>query len=161
MKKIFSHRKAFSLVELFIAMVVIAIFTSFVTSNITTQSQTVKQETEKLAAFITDLMRKADRRHMDFTIKFSNLKNVNVVWGSNKSNDIYISKENPSKTVILTPGFYISEKTFNGSEVTYDSNSNEFSNNGTFTIKHVNTDDEYYLVIYKGRVRASETKDAL
>ncbi|MBR1486616.1 MAG: type II secretion system protein, partial [Synergistaceae bacterium] len=67
-KIFFSRRKAFSLVELFVAMVIIAIFTSFVTSNVTSQSQTAKQETEKLAAYITDLMRKADRRHLSFTI---------------------------------------------------------------------------------------------
>ena len=171
MKKIFSHRKAFSLVELFITMVIIAIFTSFVTSNIASQSQTAKQEAERLAAYFTDLMRKADRRHVSFTINFSSLKNVKnvyVFWGSDKTNPTYICKENPGTNdeVIMTPGFSISEKSFTGSasiyetpnEVTYSSSSNRFLSNGSLTIKRDIDNSEYYLVFREGRIRASETK---
>ena len=96
-KIFFSRRKAFSLVELFVAMVIIAIFTSFVTSNVTSQSQTAKQETEKLAAYITDLIRKADRRHLSFTINITridqNSDEVYVYFNNDKSSPTYIYKK--------------------------------------------------------------------
>ena len=162
MKKIFSHRKAFSLVELFIVMIVIAIFTSFITSNITSQHQTAKQETEKLEAYITELIRKADRRHVSFTINFSDINKIYFYWRDRDKDDklVYLYKKNPDKDdeVIMTPGFSISEKSFTGSETTYSSSSNEFSNNGLLKITRDIDKTEYYLIFYKGRIRASETK---
>ena len=80
-EKIFSRRKGFSLIELFVAMIIIALFTSFITTNITSQSQTAKAEAEKLAAYITGLARKADRRHINFTIMF-NSDNAYNYFGS-------------------------------------------------------------------------------
>ena len=168
-EKIFSRRKGFSLIELFVAMIIIAAFTSFITTNITSQSQSVKSEAEKLAAHITDLTRKADRRHINCHIKF-NSDNVYSYFGEKDEEErrTYIYDARTTGTVspdkiVLSPGFTISSDFTNLSEkkLTYDSNENEFSNKGKIIITNTlasNKDDKSYYIHFRfGRVRASET----
>ena len=158
--KFFYYHKAFSLVELFITMLIIAIFASFITIDLTSQSQTAKQEAEKLAAFILDLTRKADRRHLDFTIQFES-DQVYSYFGSDTGNKTYLLKENPdtTDTIILDPGFSISNN-FNNS-ITYNSNENEFNGTGTGKIIITRDSDQtkYYIIFRFGRVRVSENPD--
>ena len=174
-EKIFSRRKGFSLIELFVAMIIIALFTSFITTNITSQSQTARAEAEKLAAYITGLARKADRRHINCHIKFdSNNAYVYAYLGDNdeKEKRTYIYDTTgaaSSDKVILAPGFLISPdfsvKLTNG-ELRYLSNSNEFSNNGKIIITKATASDKdndkyHYIHIRRGRVRASESQTDL
>ena len=142
----FSRRKAFSLVELFIAMVIIAIFASFIMANITSQNQTVKQEAERLVAYITDLMRKADRRHTNLTIKFESGK---------------VSCNSVSSDFTLPSGFSVSEvsQNFSNKQLKYDSNKNEFDQNGKIKITRALGQTNYYIHFRYGRVRASESAE--
>ena len=144
-EKIFSRRKGFSLIELFVAMIIIALFTSFITTNITSQSQTAKAEAEKLAAYITGLARKADRRHLGFTITF-NSNSTTTSWDRAPSPDIFA----------LAPGFSL-EKAKN---FTYNSNKNEFEDYDTITLKRDLDGKKCYIVIGDvgggGRIRVSE-----
>ena len=153
LNKIFLQRqKGFSLVELFIAMIIIAIFSSFITANITSQSQTAKQEAEKLAAYLTDLARKSDRRHMNLTIKFEN-SNVTAYFGTNSSN--------AATSYDIPSGFSISQN-FPNNKLAYDSNENEFNNYGTITITKALNKTYHYIVIGNvgkgGRIRTTETE---
>ena len=154
------RRKAFSLVELFISMIIIAIFTSFITSNITSQSQTAKQEAEKLTAFITDLTRKADRRHMNFTIQFHS-DYAYSYFGSDTDNKTYIYDaratpgDSPDKIIII-PGFTL-DHNFSKKILTYKSNEDEFSDHGTITITRTRDKTSCDIGIdLDGRIRVGE-----
>lgn len=174
-EKIFSRRKGFSLLELFLAVIIIAIFTSFITANITSQDQTVKAEAEKLAAYITGLTLKADRRHIGFTIRLNDTNDSKTVyWGEKTTPSEYIYKKNPTSKdkVILAPGFSIAytvkenmgssghgEATYY--ELTYDANTNEFTPNNTFTLTKDSDNSVHYVHIRSGRIRASEVSTDL
>ena len=175
------RRRGFTIIELFISMVIIAIFTSFITSNISSQSQTAKSEAEKLAAYITDLTRKADRRHMSFVIKFHSGYTY-YYWVHGKDNDKYtrgyLYHNNPEEidktkytlltdTPILTPGFSLSGKfgldkgvyEADIDELSYNSNKNEFDYNGTLTLTRTLDSTRYNIVIdQEGRIRTEETE---
>jgi len=153
-------------------VIIIAIFTSFITSNISSQSQTVKSEAEKLAMFITDLTRKADRRHMNFTIvlHFNSAPfNAYCYFGKNTKNRTYIYHENPDKIeegydkkIIVAPGFTLSLNFTN--DIVYDADKNEFSYadgkiaNGKFILTRTLDDSKYYIHLRNGRIRASESE---
>lgn len=142
-KEIFgTHRKGLSLMELFIAMMIVAILTSFIAPNVASQRQTAKQEAERLAAFLTGLVRKSDRRHMDLTIKFETNK---VTCNSDE--------------FILTQGFSVSQN-FSGNQVVYYSNENVFESKGKLTIVSPYDEMPHYVHIrLDGRVRASDFED--
>ena len=144
-EKIFPRRKGFSLIELFVAMIIIAVFTSFISVNITSQSQTAKSEAERVAAYITGLMRKSDRRHIPFTIKIN-------------SGDIKTTWKEASDDFALNPGFSMEAKP---KEFAYDSNENEFTPNDKITLTKTLDSSVYYVHIRNGRVRASEVSTDL
>ena len=159
-EKIFSRRKGFSLIELFVAMIIIALFTSFITTNITSQSQTAKAEAEKLAAYITGLARKADRRHINFTIMF-NSDNAYNYFGSDTEKRTYIFHNGTiddtyDKKIILSPGFSLKA---NVNKLEYDSNENEFNAGEIILTKDLDSTKSYIIigdVDNGGRIRVSE-----
>lgn len=141
-KKIFfAHRKAFSLVEIFIAMIIIAIFTSFMAPNVMSQRQTAKQEAEKLAAFLTNLTRKADRQHKSLIINF-------------ESDKVSCNADE----FILTQGFTISQN-FTDGKLDYDPNENKFKSKGTITLTGTRDNRNYYIHISQWRIRVSESPE--
>jgi len=168
------RRRGFSLLELFIAMVIIAIFASFITANINSQAQTAQSEAERLEAYLTDLTRKADRRHLDFTIKFES-DNAYYYWAFGKDDDVntrgYLYHENPDKIdttkytllfnkPILAQEFSISHNFENLKEnqLTYNATENEFNEKGRITLTQTLDQTKYYVHIRSGRARASENE---
>ncbi|MBQ9419852.1 MAG: prepilin-type N-terminal cleavage/methylation domain-containing protein [Synergistaceae bacterium] len=150
-------KRGFSLVELFIAIVVMMILASAVTLNINSQRQTAKQEAEKLAAYLHDLMRQADKRHQNFTIDFVGDSTISWHWVSNTTPTItkLIYKKNPGKgdNPIVNPGFTVEKTYSNVSTATYDYTDNTMPM-GTFTIKRDSDGEKYYVIIDSlGRVR--------
>ncbi len=161
----FSRKRGFTLVELFTVMIIMIIFASFITMNMDAQRQTAKKETERFDVYLHDLMRKADRRHMNFKIEKSEGK-IKFYWGNENTKDedagTPIYKTNPSdsdKPIIEAP-FTLA---INLDKITYDAYTNEFDGKGHFTItrsdyKQGNATPEtiYYLHFKEGRTRLSD-----
>lgn len=165
----FKH--GFSLTELLIVIAIIMILASMIAVNMDSYKQTAKQEAEKLAGYIHDLMRKADRSHRGFAINLETTQlrwqwaSDNTSWKST-TDGILIYKKNPTGTEkpIISPGFTIEYK-FSGKDgspnlVKYGTDS-QFNRNGHFTvINDKNTEDTKYFVNLRfGRVRASDKKE--
>ena len=157
----FLNRRGFTLIELFIVMVIMIIFASFITMNMDSQKQTAQQEAEKLAQYLHDVMRKADRRHMKFVIEKATDE---ITWKWLSGNTTYdteeklIYKKNPSDSdkPIISANFTLD---LSPAPITYNAYENEFEQKSTFTITRNGDSAEYYLHVKEGRLRLSQSGD--
>ena len=148
-KKIFLSQKGFTLVEFLVSLIVIAIFASFYAVNLSSQEQTAKQEAEKIAAYLTDLTRKADRRHISFRI-VKNSSGIIGYWDGTKSSfDIYSTSDGH----LLNKDFTM---TASQNEFNYNAEENKFTQRGHFTITRPLDGSSYYIIISNGRIRTSD-----
>ena len=147
----FKH--GFSLTELLIVIAIIMILASMIAINMDSYKQTAKQEAEKLAGYIHDLMRKADRSHRGFEITFDDSK-IQWAWTDDTNNKKTIYKKNPNDTdkPLISPGFEV-EGNFSD-KVTYKTDS-RFCKEGHFTVTRKEDASKYYVYIFNGRIRIS------
>ena len=158
-------RRAFSIVELSVGIVVMMITYAAMTLSASTATQTAKHEAERLAAYIFRTIQKADRLHtgfnmdMSFRIKANGTKEyyVTIRWpnvGVNKNED---------KDFKASPGCTYSDNFIgtNG-EITYNAMNKKFTNGGadaggTITVTD-SQGDKYYVIIAvtEGRIRLDE-----
>lgn len=93
MKKIHS-KKAFTLVELLIAILIIAASWS-IAATLTPKGQTAQREAERLAMLLEKTMSQAMRIHDDFELKVDminkNVQNIYINFDKIKSDDIFIT----------------------------------------------------------------------
>lgn len=143
-----STKRGFSLIEVFTAVLIILIFASFITLKMDSNRQTAKKEAEKLADYIHELMREADRSHVSFSIVY-------------KEGLIQISKsdkdgKNTFTDLPVASGFTVS---FNNSSepIQYNISNNAFDTPRTFTVTSEKDNTPYYIVIRNGRIRTSAT----
>ena len=76
-------QRGFTLVELIIAMMIMAILAGSMTLSSSTGRQTAKREAERLAAKLGSITIKANREHRTFTLKFNtndNAKSFDINW---------------------------------------------------------------------------------
>lgn len=161
----FKH--GFSLTELLIVIAIIMILASMIAINMDSYKQTAKQEAEKLAGYIHDLMRKADRSHKGFEIYWETTpERIRWQWSSNKiswangTDGILIYKKNLTATdkPVISPGFTIEYK-FSGyadNKLKYGTDG-QFNKNGHFKItRDDDKTDICYIYFRLGRIRCSE-----
>lgn len=138
--------RAFTLVELTIAVLVMVVMISVATLSPTAVRQSAKSEAEKLQAYIYRTMQKADRIHKNFYLDFTPT-NVQVNWHNIETVD---------------NSFKISDScqysnNFESGKAQYNANKNCFITPGTITI--TDADGHKYLVIIagitEGRIRIS------
>ena len=161
----FSRKRGFTLVELFTVIIIMIIFASFITMNMDAQRQTAKKETERFDVYLHDLMRKADRRHMNFEITNVSAR-IKFYWRNEDQRDenagtlIYDPSPSDSDKPVIQSPFTLA---FNLDKVSYDAYTNEFKDKGHFTLtrsdyKQGNATPEtiYYLHFNEGRTRLSD-----
>ena len=159
-------RRAFSLVELLICMLIMAIMASTVMLSMDANKQTAKKEAEKLAAYLHDLMRKSDRTHKAFKIE-NDSNGISWLWDGDSDsimsnyNPIYCTNKNSSslysRSLIKDTAFTV---TLSKSSIKYTPNDNQFNAGGHFTIKRKDDNDDpaYKVFIYiEGRVRVEKS----
>ncbi|MBR0184782.1 MAG: type II secretion system protein, partial [Synergistaceae bacterium] len=144
-----NRRNGFTLVELLTAIVVMTIISGAAMMSLTAADQTAKREAERVQAYIYDLMRKADRAHVNFTMKlYGNGNNLIVTW--NNGNTTVVE----DASFFLTDGCYF-EKNL---EQKYSFMNKGFSG-GTILI--IGADGKKWKVILavsnqEGRIRIEE-----
>ena len=151
-KKIFLSLKGFTLVEFLVSLIVMAIFASFYAVNLSSQDQTARQEAERIAAYLTDLTRKADRRHISFQIKKEG-NNIVGYWDGTKSKfDIYSGSDGQ----VLNKDFKMEA---NQDLFTYNSEENKFTQKGHLRITRPLDGSSYDIKISDGRIRTSDSNE--
>lgn len=153
-----NRRNGFTLVELLTAIVVMTIISGAAMMSLTAADQTAKREAERVQAYIYDLMRKADRAHVDFEIDANTILNnghVTVKW--------YGKETITDTSFIPTDGCYYSAKYgLENKTVIYRYQSKDFNYNGTITVvgagvnKQGTNEDKHYIKIHDGRIRLDD-----
>ena len=138
--------RAFTIVELTIAVLVMLVMISVATLSPTAVRQSAKSEAEKLQAYIYRTMQKADRIHKNFYLEFLS-GFVRVNWHD-------ISTVDDSFKISDTCQY---SQNFTDGKAQYNANKNCFITPGTITIK--DSSGHTYLVIIagitEGRIRIS------
>ena len=150
-----SRRNAFTMTELVVCLIIIAILAAF-SLNPHITDQTAKKEAEKIALFMHKLARTAERTKQKFTININTTeRELKATWANNTS-----------ETFKAAANFAISYN--NGSSIIYNPSTGSVTHFGTLTVtrndeaKHKNETDKtpyiYYVVISSvGRIRTSDT----
>ncbi|MBQ9904004.1 MAG: type II secretion system protein [Synergistaceae bacterium] len=118
-----NRRNGFTLVELLTAIVVMTIISGAAMMSLTAADQTAKREAERVQAYIYDLMRKADRAHVDFEINATE-SYIWVRWNYDTNNEDF--------SFIPTEGCYYSDN-FNGNK-TYNHQKKLFPSGGSISV---------------------------
>ena len=138
-----NRRNGFTLVELLTAIVVMTIISGAAMMSLTAADQTAKREAERVQAYIYDLMRKADRAHVNFEIVVASDK-LTVTW-----------QNGTVDTLIPTEGCYFVNHT--KQDKNYNYTSKGFSGG---SIRVIGADgDTWYVILAvanEGRVRISD-----
>ena len=161
--KNFSSRKGFSLVEISLVMAIIMALAGLYALNIDAQKQTAQQEAEKLARYLHDLERKADRTHRGFFIKIEK-DSIKSYWNDesefnlNDGKKIYWKSELQAgeERPIIEKGFTVDDEGTLATEVTYNPNDNKFNKKGRFKVIRDSDLSKYYVIINGWRIRLSE-----
>ena len=153
--------KGFTLVELFVVISILALMAGVITLNSKVGKQTVKNEAEKIATYIHKRMKRSDKTHDSFTIKFRTTDGKDEIWlvwsskGDTKRKYVDIVPVNPDFNFNYSFGLHITD-------INYSPKSNTFDFNGHIEIKRVNDEnDKYYIIFYNGRIRTSPTKKTI
>lgn len=139
-------RAGFTLIELVIAIAILAITAATLSLNPDSFKHTAKQEAERLAAKLSSLMLKADSTHKHFEIKINKNKML-ITWKEKKSS--YKDKDFEPE-----PGCSISWNA-PGDNLTYSYLTNRYAQGATITVN--GKGGPYYVIIATigSRVRIS------
>ena len=147
----------FSLVEVLISVTILMVMASSVTLNVNMLRPTAKGEAEKIAAYIHKVMRRSDRIHDGFAIKFkthNGQREIWIVWDSKGD-----SKYEYVDVVPVNSGFYVTSN-YLKDNLSYSPQSNTFVSIGrTLTVTRTSDNSYYYVIFYQygGRIRVSQT----
>ena len=148
-------RRAFTLIELLTAMIIIIILGSVATLNINAFRQTPKREAEKIMSKFHRLTQEADRKHKNFAIKFTD---INWYYTSFEIYDNSLASRYFRENFEISSGIKILS---NMNNITYGASNNTFDKNFTLTVANNNETDKYYVIFYEGRVRISSDTNPL
>lgn len=160
-------RKAFTITELAIAIMILGIMAAYITLNANTSKHTAKREAERIMTQLYRLVETANRKHVSFKVLFDSTEqteHVDVEWQTSPLS--YTKLE-------LSKGFSIQNLNYtdnsNGTASSVDNNSfsldYDLSKNGFIppgmTLQVKGADESmYYIIIYVPgtRIRISDTK---
>lgn len=144
--------RAFSLIELIVGIVLIAIITGAVTIKPTSARQSIRREAERVATYISSLIQFADRYQNPFTLNFGNGSFV-IDWAYRLKNGKF------TQYFERSPKYKLSS---NVQELKYSIKNNNFTQGATITVEQLSSDDirdrsKYYVIIavIGGRIRTS------
>ncbi len=147
-------RKGLLMVELMIALTIIAIMAGSVSMSFSRYGMTAKREAERIFAKLNSLIRKADKTKTHFGIKLNSSK-INITWNSKYTNiwkkaDLFTETLNASNSCSYSWNAP-------GKELTYSYITNRFSQGTTIDVECKG--EHYYIVIAAvgGRIRLSAT----
>ena len=148
-------RNGLLMVELIIAMTIIAVMAGAVTLSFSRYGMTAKREAERIFAKLNSLIIKADKTKTHFGIKVDSSK-IEIAWNSKYTN--LFQKADKFKEIInASNGCSYSWNRNQGSSISYSYITNVFSPGATIAVK---CKEEYYYVVIAavgGRIRLSTT----
>ena len=147
MKNNMKTYRAFTVAELMIGILVMAISSAAMLLSAQSAKQTAQHEAERLAAYIYRTMNKADRMHNNFNM-LTAPGYIHIDWDSG-----------PNDLSFKASGGCMYENNFWGGKITYNSNSKRFISGGTITVTD-SQGEKYYVIIAgitEGRIRTSPT----
>ena len=154
-----TKHRAFTVIELFIGIAVMAMISSVALMSVNVAKQTAKREAERVQAYIYRVIQSADRRGQGFTLDtiFQDSEDgrrqffIEIKWQGERDYDRSFKASN---------GCTYSDN-FKGNELDeleYSTKKRQFFTGGTITVH--GADGKYYYVIIastEGRIRISDT----
>ena len=161
------RRKAFTITELAIAILILGIMAAYVTLNINTSKHTAKSEAERILAQLYRLTETASKKHVSFKVLFTGAEQTNYVdveWQTPTTSRTYHTGYD--REIKLTKGCSVQNlnkmSCVSGHNLRYSISNNSFLP-PSMTLKVKGTDKSvYYILIYVPgtRMRLSDTSAA-
>ena len=142
------NRRAFTLIELVIGVVVMVVALSAGLISITSARQTAMREAERITAYLHRVMHKAEKVNKNFFIEVST-DSIRVKWlGISTADDSFKASNSCAYS-----------HNFPENKARYNASARAWSSGGTITVKGADGKTMYVVIaiINQGRIRISDT----